>query len=183
MTNQTAFLIWINKHKKNIPAALEHCQHIKRNTCNYRGIPLAMLDGRSSDHRTLLSTFQDKTNSEGWQEPSWRLRREGAKNDEKGSRRTAELTQILPVSIPRDSLLVSRLKDIQEHGAVNIQNTAMTGLYGSTLFWEICFQKNWDPFYCNLCRCSAAVNFEQHFFFLITNSLKSVTHQQLLLLL
>lgn len=102
-------------------------------------------------------------------------------------RRTAELTQILPVSIPRDSLLVSRLKDIQEHGAVNIQNTAMTGLYVSTLFWEICFQKNWDPFYCNLCRCSAAVNFEQHFFvcfvFFITNSLKSVTHQQLLLLL
>lgn len=28
-----------------------------------------------------------------------------------------ELTQILPVSIPKESLLVSGLKDIQEHGA------------------------------------------------------------------
>lgn len=28
-----------------------------------------------------------------------------------------KLTEILPVSIPRDSLLVSGLKDIQEHGA------------------------------------------------------------------
>lgn len=62
VANQTAFLIWINKHKENIHAALEHSQHIKRNACSYRGIPHVMLDGRSSDHRTALSTFQDKTN-------------------------------------------------------------------------------------------------------------------------
>lgn len=34
-----------------------------------------------------------------------------------------ELTQILPVSIPRDSLRVSGLKDIQEHSAEDIKNT------------------------------------------------------------
>ena len=36
---------------------------------------------------------------------------------ERGTRLLVELTQILPVSIPRDSLLVSGLKDIQEHEA------------------------------------------------------------------
>lgn len=37
-----------------------------------------------------------------------------------------ELTQILPVSIPRDSLRVSGLKDIQEHSAEDIKNTVTT---------------------------------------------------------
>lgn len=37
-----------------------------------------------------------------------------------------ELTQMLPVSIPRDSLRVSGLKDIQEHSAEGIKNTVMT---------------------------------------------------------
>lgn len=34
-----------------------------------------------------------------------------------GRKRLVELTEILPVSIPKDSLLVSGLKDIQEHSA------------------------------------------------------------------
>lgn len=48
--------------------------------------------------------------------------REGKKNRPegcvwRGNRLVIGLTQILPVSIPKDSLLVSGLKDIQEHGA------------------------------------------------------------------
>lgn len=74
-----------------------------------------------------------------------------------------ELTQILPVSIPKESLLVSGLKDIQEHGAEDRKTYKNNSEHSACMQACYCYSGGKKMCYCHCDFCSAAVHVSYYY--------------------